>query len=198
MASTLEIRNFVEGGSYHIFNRGNRKQKIFRSREDYSFFLSLFDCYLVKGSKNRSQWVKKEFTDSVELFAYCLMPNHFHIVLGQKSGDGVSEFMRSIGVRYTAYLNKKYDLVGHTFQGRYKARTVSSGADFLHLSRYVHLNPLNIVEPRKYQYSSLRYYLGEQPPDWLNTGRLQDVCEGLLGIKRANFKEVYSNYCREE
>lgn len=80
----------------------------------------------------------------VEIFAFVLMPNHFHLMLKQITENGITEFMRKIGTGYTNYFNTKYQRVGPLFQGKYKAAYVAEDRHFLFLPHYIHSNPLNI------------------------------------------------------
>jgi putative transposase len=74
------------------------------------------------------------------------MPNHFHILLRQKREGGISLFLKKLGGGYTMYVNEKYERSGHVFQGKYKSKPIKSDAYFLHLSRYIHLNPTELID----------------------------------------------------
>lgn len=150
----------VEGETYHVFNRGAHKGKIFSNDDDYGRFLLLL--HLCNGSepivmrdllarnKGRSSVeLFKESTDKslVDVLAYCLMPNHFHLVLRQKSKDGITKFMNRIGTAYSMYFNTKYQHSGVLFQGRFKSVHIDSEPYFRYIFSYVHLNPIELVEP---------------------------------------------------
>lgn len=143
---------------YHIYNRGVDKRKIFLDEKDYFRFVhdlyefndaapAVNSFYFKKNSsevrlrKNRQQ---KPF---VEILVFCLMPNHFHLMLRQITDDGISEFMRKIGTGYTNYFNQKYKRSGALFQGKYKFVRLLSNAHFIHLPYYIHSNPLDLLEP---------------------------------------------------
>lgn len=120
---------FKEGGFYHIFSRGNRREKIFFTEEDYQRFLTKVEEY------------RKKY--SIKISAYCLLPNHFHLLLKQDSNIPVSKFVGTLLNSYARYAGVKYDLpIGHVFQGRFGAKLVESENDLLQVSRYIHLNPI--------------------------------------------------------
>ncbi|MGH2568226.1 MAG: transposase, partial [Bacteroidota bacterium] len=133
---------------YHVYNRGNDRQPIFFDRENYLFFL---------------RRVKEYLAASVEIHAFCLMPNHYHLLLRMTKEVDFSDAMKKLLISYTKAINKKYQKVGHLFQGSFKAKLVDSPEYFLHLSRYIHLNPriAGLVKyPQEWEFSSYREYLG--------------------------------------
>lgn len=137
-------------------------------------------------------------TYAIRLYLYCLMPNHLHLVL-ETPKPNLSRFMQSWQTGYTQYFNKRHDLCGHLFQGRFKARLVDGDKYLLALSRYVHLNPVRIhgcekiplpertKMLRQYLWSSYRAYIGQiDEPEWLKTGPvLMQVGEGRSNLRRA-------------
>jgi putative transposase len=140
-----------QGEFYHFYNRGNNKQRIFFGRENYHHFLRMFCKYFTE--------------DVAELCAYCLMPNHYHILLRLTSDCDYSKHMQHFGIAYVKAVNTRYERCGHLFQGRFKAKLVDSDEYLLHLSRYIHLNPLwaNLVpKAEEWEFSSYRFYLGEK------------------------------------
>ena len=145
------------GAIYHVMLRGNAKQAIFYNDEEYRYFEDI----LAEGLEQYS----------LTLHAYCWMKNHVHMAL-QVEDNPLSKLMQNLSQRYTHWFNKRYDRVGHLFQGRYKAILVDKDAYLLELIRYIHLNPVraNIVtDPIDYLLSSHAAYAGHaQPPLWLN------------------------------
>lgn len=160
MAAKNSIKTYVENGVYHLYNRGVAKNDIFLDPQDFSVFCSYLKVYLLPkdthklseiiSSKNSNPKEKdgaikllalKNFSEEIDLVAYALLPNHFHLLIKQKSADTIDRFMNAIGVRYSVYFNHKYHRVGPLFQGRYKAVLVDTDEQLLHLSRYIHLNP---------------------------------------------------------
>jgi putative transposase len=163
---------------YHITSRGNEQKPVFKSRKDRIKFLE----YLESATERYN----------AVIHAYCLMDNHYHLLLETPSGN-LSRIMAHINGAYTAYFNRKRDRAGHLFQGRYKAIVVEADEYAKELSRYIHLNPVRakIVElPEGYEWSSYIYYIGrKKKPEWLNT----DFILGYFGRK---VKESQRNYKR--
>ena len=178
MPSRNILKKYVEGGYYHIYNRGVEKRLIFIDEQDYKVFLRLFELSLTpKGDLDNEDLIRiTNRADAVELVSYCLMPNHFHLILKQISETGMTDFMRSILTAYVAYFNKKYKRVGGLFQGRYKAVLIERDEYLSHLSRYVHMNPLEINNKLEaYPYSSYKYYLSNDCPKWLTTQAILEL-----------------------
>lgn len=178
MPSKYSVRFYTENGIYHIYNRGVEKRTIFEDKQDYQVFLHYLKRYLSPPNFNevRPRWIVK-LHQELKLFAYCLMPNHFHLLIKQDTKTSITLFMRCLINAYTKYFNEKYERVGPLFQGKFKAVLVETDAYFLHLSRYIHLNPLvhdhptrsDLVELTQYPYSSYAEYLGQRNTKWINT-----------------------------
>ncbi|KKQ76172.1 MAG: hypothetical protein US99_C0082G0004 [Candidatus Daviesbacteria bacterium GW2011_GWF2_38_6] len=167
---------------YHIYNRGVARLPIFYARRDYLRFLSLTDYYrfinapmsysrfikLAKEDRNKIlQDLMKEDKLLVELFVFCLMPNHYHFLMKQLTEKGISTFMSNLQNSYAKYLNIKNDRVGPLFQSMFKAVRIESDEQLIHVSRYIHLNPSTgyLVEPENlldYPWSSLEIYLKDE------------------------------------
>lgn len=163
---------FINGHFYHIYNRGSEKRPIFENQRDYQRFLKTLKYYQVAGPKPRfSKFPSLTVTaldDSqklVEIIAFCLMPNHFHLLLRQLQDNGITEFLSKLSNSYTKYYNIKYNRVGPLFQGEFKAVIMESDEQLIHVSRYIHLNPISsaiIKSLDKYQWSSYSEYIGIQ------------------------------------
>lgn len=141
-------RIWFPGACYHIVVRGNRRQAIFHEHSDRNLLL------------DKIRWVRSK--TNFKLHAYALMTNHIHLLL-ETNDVHISKIMRDINGFYTREFNKKYDLVGHLFQGRYRSILVERDTYLLEVSRYIHLNPVraNIVkQPEEYPWSSYRAYIG--------------------------------------
>lgn len=152
---------FANNHIYHIYNRGVEKREIFLDKKDYFRFIhDLFEFndetpagkFSDKSSEFLSEMkfptVKKpKRTPLVEILCFCLMPNHFHLLLRQVVENGITNFMHKVGTGYTMYFNQKFERTGSLFQGPFKAVLVKNDAYFLHLSRYIHLNPVELIEP---------------------------------------------------
>lgn len=191
MPSKNSRKPYLPGAHYHIYNRGVEKRDIFLDQQDYSVFLSYLKAYLLpkditdlrnklssgKLSLDQKDKVLKElrlnnFFDEITLMAYCLMPNHFHFLLRQNTENGIDQFMNSLCTRYVGYFNRKYRRVGHLYQGVYKAVPVESDEQLLHLSRYIHRNPLSFQSLQglalQTQPSSYLEFLGLKSTTWVH------------------------------
>lgn len=158
---------------YHVYNRGVNKRKIFIDDQDYAVFLSLFNRYLGEmpdiGSQGREyDWL----VDDVEVVSFCLMPNHFHLLLYQIKMDAITKLLRAVCSSYVTYFNVKYNRVGTLFQGCFKAVKVNDQGYLQYLTRYIHRNPSNYLN---WEWSSLDYWLGNKSTYWIKTQRLNDM-----------------------
>lgn len=171
---------FADGYFYHIYNRGVEKRKIFMDRWDYFRFLETLDFYRkspipMKLSDFRRGAIKLKKIDNqkelTRIYCYCLMPNHFHLLIQQLADGGVSEFLRKLADSYTKYFNTKHNRVGSLFQGKFKARFIENDEYLLQVSKYIHRNsfPLPMWEHGDYPYSSYPYYLSGEIHDFCNT-----------------------------
>ena len=153
MPSRNSIKTYVEGGVYHVYNRGVNKQNVFFDDEDYSYFLTLLERYLVDSKKSG---YKNSYYDKVILYSFCLMPSHIHLVLEQVDKFDMMHFVHALSVSYVMYINRKYQRAGHLFQDKYKARLITNEESFLATTTYVHKNPIDIYpDIFTYPYSSL-------------------------------------------
>ncbi len=139
----------VNNQIYHIYNRGSEKRSIFGSYKDQQRFLKTLAYYQLEGPKpkfSQFQRFKNIKTDPnqkiVEIICYCLMPNHFHLLIKQLKDNGITEFLSKLTNSYTKYYNTKFDRIGPLFQGEFKAVIIETDEQLTHLSRYIHLNPL--------------------------------------------------------
>lgn len=175
------ITPLVNDQYYHIYNRGVASSPTFSFKKDYERFLLCLSYYrfdnlpsrlsrLLQLDKDEREKIvlglKKTDHKIVDLIAFCLMPNHFHLLLKQVKDGGVSRFMKQITDSYTRYFNTKYQRVGPLFQGVFKAVRIETDEQLLHVSRYIHLNPLVSMVVRdehflNYRWSSLRSYLNK-------------------------------------
>ena len=182
MPAKNSIKIYVENGYYHIYNRGVEKRTIFQDEQDYKVFLGYLKFYLspppdkkdiLKTFSLRGVSFKgvaaplKNYEKSIDLLAYCLIPNHFHLLIKQIKQGAMEFFMRSLATRYSTYFNKKYDRVGPLFQGPYKACIVENENYLLHLSRYIHQNPGEYTNNLAGAYSSYAEYLGMRKTPWV-------------------------------
>jgi len=174
MPSKYIVRNFAENCYYHVFNRGVgvEKRDVFLDEQDYKIFKYYLSVYLLPKEVSLQLYKKvplrllaKNLNTEVELITYCLMPNHFHLLLKQAAAESISKFMKQLINAYTQYFNTKYQRVGGLFQGRFKAVLIETDELLLHISRYIHLNPLAsglITKLELYPWSSYDEYMGKQ------------------------------------
>lgn len=180
MPAKNTIKTFAEDSYYHVYNRGVEKRNIFLDDHDFRMFLHLLKLYLSPPTKDntkrltRNNLVRprpvKSIHQEIELIAFCLMPNHFHLLLKQVDRTGMTRLMRKLATAYVMYFNDKYNRVGTLFEGIYKAALIDSEYYLLHLSRYLHLNPSELTRNNlvNYPYSSYPYYLGRKNAAWIN------------------------------
>ncbi|MES2930573.1 MAG: transposase [Patescibacteria group bacterium] len=179
----MSLRNtpFVADEYYHLYNRGNSKQKIFHDKQDYKRFLLLLHLVNTK-EKIVSRLIKeKPFSRHntmclVGIGAYCLMPNHFHLIVKECGEGGISKFMQKLTTAYAMYYNQKYKRSGSLFEGKFKSQHTESDKYLKYLFSYIHLNPLKLIDKdwrnkrtkdkkwfldflRTYHYSSYRDYI---------------------------------------
>jgi len=162
---------FVNGQYYHIYNRGVEKRDIFNKSSDKHHFIDTMSYYRLEGPKPRLskffkyQMFKPDFDKKiVDIACYCLMPNHFHFLLKQKKENGITEFVSKLSNSYTKYFNTKNKRVGPLFQGEFKAVLIESDEQLMHVSRYIHLNPLVsylVKDLNLYKWSSYMEYVNE-------------------------------------
>ena len=145
--------NFSEGEFYHIYNRGTEKRKVFLSTRDYDrFVILLYLCnsnnpvHISAQGKSIDDLFNVEISgELVSVGAYCLMPNHFHLLLKEKSENGISRFMQKLTTGYTMYFNKRNDRTGTLFQGVFKAEHADKDEYLKYLFAYIHLNPIKLI-----------------------------------------------------
>ncbi|MBI2357475.1 MAG: transposase [Deltaproteobacteria bacterium] len=167
MARPLRIQ--YPGAVYHVMNRGGSRQKVFLDKQDYEAFLKTV-------GEIHDRW-------GVELFAYCVMGNHYHVCLRTPEGN-LSRVMRHLDGLYTQRFNRMHRRDGALFRGRYKAIVVDKDAYLAQVVRYIHLNPVEaglVREPQAYGLSSHQFYLRpKEAPNWL---RIEEVMSEFESIK---------------
>jgi len=196
---------FAPGELYHLYNRGTEKRRVFLDRIDHERFLALmFFCnsndtvriedLAQSGRSLLSMFATHERGETlVDLCAYALMPNHFHMLVREKSDDGISRFMQKLTTGYTMYFNTRNERTGSLFQGRFKAQHVHDDRYLKYLVAYLHLNPIKLIEKswketgisdrakadrhlQTYRYSSYLDYTGAKRLEWniLNMNALSE------------------------
>ena len=185
---------FVENEYYHAYSRGVEKRKIFLNTKDFNRFMALLyimnqdapfrmDDFLQK-NKNNLQKIFEEKREKtlVSILSYCLMPNHFHLILYEHTEGGISKFMGKLLTAYSMYFNTKYDRSGPLFTRPFRSEHIGNESQFMYIFSYVHLNPLSITNKKwkedgvknkkearklleKYQFSSYQDFLGIDRPE---------------------------------
>lgn len=176
------FKSYAQNSIYHIYNRGNGKQDIFLDENDYRYYFKLLTTYLNK--------------HNVTLICYILMPNHIHLVVKQETKTPIYKFISSLHTSYSMYFNKKYNHVGHLFQDRFKQVVVETDEQLLHLTCYIHLNPVSagiVKKPEDYIWSSYAEYLGTSP--FLLCKK--EIIMGLLNANNETFPAKYEAFCTQ-
>lgn len=172
----MATATFAPNEYYHIYNRGNRKQDIFRSDHDrFRLLLSLLLFQhpdpVIQPSRVVKDFVRNSILDIpdmrkrlVELVAFVLMPNHFHCIVREAKADGISKYMQRLLISYTRYFNTRHEQVGHVFQGSFQAVHIEDDDQLLYCSAYIHRNPRELSGWRdrehEYPWSSFPDYIG--------------------------------------
>jgi len=159
---SLRKANLVSGEYYHIYNRGNGKNKIFLDEEDYDRFIKLlyisnsknafnFRDSIVRNKINAFDFERGELL--VDILSWVLMPNHFHLIiisprsdLGEEDFRNITKFMRKVCTSYSMYFNKKYKRTGSLFETKFKSKNINSEKYFNYLFSYIHLNPVKLIQ----------------------------------------------------
>lgn len=146
---------------YHVINRGNSRGEVFHKPEDYTAFVGLMgEACERSGAAGASEAARRA---AVRVLGYCLMPNHFHLVLWPRKAGGLSAWMQWLLTSHVRRYHRHYGGSGHVWQGRFKAFPVQSNEHYLKVLRYVERNPLRgklEAEPGEWQWSSARTHLG--------------------------------------
>ncbi len=191
---TRDYKNFNAGSIFHIFNRGNNREKIFYDNKDYEAFIFRFSLalgYTTEDLKNSlivphsririTPADKKAF----RLHAFSLMPNHFHLLIEQRGDTPVSAIISRLCTSFSMYINKKYNRVGHVFQDQFKSVLIGSNEQLMWTSAYIHTNPVKdgiVKNPEEYIWSSYREFVGKRNLPIVDT-------DLLLSLFQDNFKE---------
>jgi putative transposase len=154
------LREDYPGLIQHAYARGNRRQEIFRDEEDYRLYLAL-----LAGIVRAKKW---------RLLAYCLMPNHVHLLIETPEGN-LARGMQHLHGIYARIFNDRHGLAGHLFQGRYGSKVVRDDIQFIAVVRYIALNPLDAQlcdAPDSWPWNSFGHAINGGTPEWLDVDRL--------------------------
>lgn len=206
---------FANNYYYHVFNRGVAGISIFENRTDYKRLIKLFDYYRfydvplsysafykLSTEEQKSVYNKmlKKQNPLVEILAFCLMPNHYHLLLKQLVTDGIKDYVTVIQNSYSKYFNIKYERNGPLWQSRYKAVRIDSDEQLTHVSRYIHLNPVTSYliekdEMTNYEWSSYPVYLGINNSAFVSIEMILKMLGGR--DKHERFVQDNSDYQRD-
>lgn len=177
-----EKRLLLDEALYHIIQRGHNKAVLFREHSDFAIFRMIIRSY-----KNKFLF---------ELYHYCLMPNHIHLILKIIKKENLSQLMKGMLLTYSHHFRRKYDYSGYLYQGRYKSIHIDKDDYLLECGRYIERNPVraNIVaEPSKYPWSSYNYYANGKIDDIITVDPLYET----FANTRNERKNIYINYVSE-
>ena len=210
MPAKNTLKLYVQNGYYHLYNRGVEKRETFLDKQDYGVFLGYLKEYLLPKNEEElykqynaagTDWQTKQeirkilarnnFANEINLLAYCLMPNHFHLLIKQKSASSIDNFMRSLCTRYSVYFNRKHKRVGSLFQGVYKGVLVENDPQLLHLSRYIHKQAYYQGESSIIHPCSFPEYLGQRTAAWIKSKEI------LSFFSKTNLRLGYKSFVEE-
>ena len=186
--SNRDCKNFEKGNVFHVYNRGNNKEKIFYDEQDYKAFLFRLGLSLgfthdelkkhtllsMPYSRIRIDAERKNF----KLHSFCLMPNHFHILVEQTNDIPISKLILKLCTSYAKYINEKYKRVGHVFQDQFKSVLIENDAQLMWTSAYIHMNPIKdglVKNPRDYKWSSYQDFTENRNLPIINTDFLISI-----------------------
>lgn len=189
---------------YHIFNRGVEKRITFTDTREYKHFLETMKYYQHKDLElkfSHATYEMKQTTSGkklIDIIAYCLMPNHFHLLVKQLEENGISTFMRRSINSYTRYFNTKHERIGPLLQGPFKVALIENDEQFIHVSRYIHLNPLVgyiTKDLRLYEWSSYTEYLGIHNSRFCNPSEILNFFKNPTDYER--FVKDQEDYAKQ-
>lgn len=201
----------VTGEIYHVMSKSIAGYQIFNTAADYTYLLNALYYFTLQTPPNKfSYFLRKDVVvqqrgfaasvqelaeqegRSMQIIAYCLMPTHFHILVRQLSDQGISHALRRALNAYTRYFNIKHKRKGPLWMGRFKNVRIENDEQLLHVTRYLHINPVTaglVAKPEEWPYSSYHEYLNPQ-----STAHLLTNHEGLLSIS----PQEYRLFCEDQ
>lgn len=166
---------------YHIYNRAIAGNLLFREPGNYSFFLSKVEKYILPNA---------------DVIAYCLMPNHYHMIL-KLTSDNISTAMQKLAISYAKSYNQVYDQSGHLFQGPFQRIHAKDLNYLLHLSRYIHLNPVKaqlVNKAEQWEHSSYQEYIGLKELVLIQPATILELVTDTLGVRVKSKQLAYKNF----
>lgn len=210
MPAKYRNKSFLPNSYYHIYNKGIDGRDIFCDDADYQKFLSIMESYLVNEKVDtrfkedkpsiRAYKDQMRLNEEVAISAYCLLSNHFHLLVHQSTINGITKFMRRVNTGYVMYFNKRYGRSGPLFENVYRGVKIEDH-QLLALTKFIHLNPVTRVvkrfgpvetvtgtRPEDYTYSSYGHYIGIKQQEWVH------IVEGAIdGLKYRKYTEDARN-----
>ncbi|MEK7071782.1 MAG: transposase, partial [Patescibacteria group bacterium] len=206
----------VNGEIYHVVIRGVGDSLLFKDKNDYyRGIFSLYEFNTTSPIEIRKQREKRKITKAsgdrisadtrellVEIWAFWFMPNHIHLLVKQIKDRGITQFMRKLGVGYAAYFNKKYNRMGHLFQGRFRAVHIKDDKQLITVFVYIHTNGISLIEPSWKEkgiknpnkvIEFLENYKWSSYPDYIDKKNFPSVTERKFLLKMMGGK----NGCKE-
>lgn len=182
--------------TWHVVNRGVDGKRVFRDEKDLERFTSTLAYYkqvdpVARFAFKERQPLKPLSKLMVEILTYCLMPDHFHLILQENRSGGVSKFMSKVTNSYTRYFNSKYDRAGSLFGGSFKRALIEDDYQLVNLSRYIHTGPLRekiVIDLRRFPFSSYLHHLGLR----------DDICDPERVVKQFSSLAQYEAWVRDE
>ena len=171
-----DYKNFTKDSIYHIYNRSNNKEILFRTDQDYRAFLFRLGLALgfEKGDLNNSEITRSHKSrirvigldpTSFKLHAFCLMRNHFHLLIEQCGDESISKLISKVFTSFSKYINLKYKRTGHVFQDKFKSVCIKTNPQLMLVSSYIHMNPVKdslVNRPEEYKWSSYNDFVSER------------------------------------
>jgi putative transposase len=188
----MRTAQFFNNGYYHLYNRGVDKRKIFLRYAHNKRFIKSIRSILETGSATQRLAYDQSLAlkYKVNILAYCLMPNHYHFLVKQIDDNGITDFMHNLNTSYTKYFNLNNKRIGRLFEYTFKAKVIDSDEVLLHVSRYIHLNPLLAgltTDLEYYPWSSYYDYIGRRKDTFC------DLTEILSHFSITTYKDFVNN-----
>jgi len=184
-----DYKNFVKGSIYHLYNRGDNKEIIFRDEQDYRALLfrlglslgiekgDLNECEITKSPKSRIR-IESLKSDSFKIHAFCLMPNHIHFLIEQCGDESISKLLLKVFTSFSKYINLKHKRVGHVFQDKFKSVRIETNPQLMLISSYIHMNPVKdslTNKPEEYRWSSYNDFIIDRKNPIVHKQFLTDI-----------------------
>ncbi len=197
-----DYKNFAKGSIYHLYNRGNNKEIIFHDEQDYRAFLfrlglafgikkdDLNKCEITKSLKSRVRIGGLKSSD-FKLHAFCLMPNHIHLLIEQCEDESISKLLLKVSTSFSKYINIKYKRVGHVFQDRFKSVKMETNPQLMLISSYIHMNPVKdsiINKPENYKWSSYSDFIEDRDNSIIHKDFLIEIFGNKNNFVKENTK----------